>query len=260
MNTTKGPVRRPANSKKHKLHSSSTVEEQGEDVFEGEAGVLTIIDLTDPVIDPDSACVLFDICLALFVERTTCQKVVALDEAHNYMRANSEASAVFTSTILKNVREQRHKGVRVIVATQEPTINPQLLDLCSVTIVHRFTSPDWYKMIQRHLAGVEFAEDFLAQEEGGADLLGDEPNAGVSFGLAAKRRDGARKQADKFALLREIVRLKVGESLLFCPTAALRVQGGKVKPLFEGYIRFRTRPRLTNDGGRSKLAVGRDAK
>jgi hypothetical protein len=33
-------------------------------------GSLTIVDLTDPVIDADSACVLFDICLSVFIQQT----------------------------------------------------------------------------------------------------------------------------------------------------------------------------------------------
>jgi hypothetical protein len=55
----------------------------GPELLSGKAGELKIIDLTDPVIDSDSACVLFDICLAIFLEKTDCGKVVALDEAHN---------------------------------------------------------------------------------------------------------------------------------------------------------------------------------
>jgi hypothetical protein len=55
----------------------------GPEALAGSPGRLTIIDLTDPVIDSESACVLFDICLAIFMEKTACGKVVALDEAHN---------------------------------------------------------------------------------------------------------------------------------------------------------------------------------
>lgn len=52
-------------------------------LFKATPGSLTIVDLTDPFVDPASACVLFDICLALFLEdRSGVGKVVALDEAH----------------------------------------------------------------------------------------------------------------------------------------------------------------------------------
>jgi hypothetical protein len=114
------------------------------DSLVGKPGSLTIIDLSDPVIDPDTACVLFDICLSVWVSQTKCGKIVALDEAHNYMRQESEAAEKFTGTLLKTIREQRHQSVRVVVATQEPGVNTALLDLCTITMVHRFTGPAWF--------------------------------------------------------------------------------------------------------------------
>jgi hypothetical protein len=156
-----------------------------------------------------------------------------------YMSSDSEAASAFTSTILKNVREQRHKAVRVVIATQEPSINPALLDLCTITIVHRFTSPAWYAEIRKHLAGALFAEKATGEP---ADDVEEEDNGRV-------------KRANDFGLMREIVRLKVGESLLFCPTAALSVtENGSVRKLDEGYVKFKTRPRLTTDGGTARMA------
>lgn len=49
----------------------------------GTSGTLTIVDLTDPTIDGNTACVLFDIALAIFLEKTPCGKIIGLDEAHN---------------------------------------------------------------------------------------------------------------------------------------------------------------------------------
>jgi hypothetical protein len=111
------------------------------DFLTGTPGYLTIVDLTDPVIDADSACVLFDICLSVFIQQTQCGKIVALDKAHNYMTEGSSAVKAFTEKLLRTVREQRHPAVRVVIATQKPSINTQLLDLCSITMVHRCTSP-----------------------------------------------------------------------------------------------------------------------
>lgn len=85
------------------LKSQFVISEGGSDVV-GQPGTLTIIDLTDPVIDPDSACILFDICLAIFVEQTKGGKVVALDEAHNVRPCSicpliSESSFSSTTTL-----------------------------------------------------------------------------------------------------------------------------------------------------------------
>ncbi|KAF2871051.1 hypothetical protein BDV95DRAFT_628946 [Massariosphaeria phaeospora] len=197
----------------------------------GRPGTLTVIDLTDPIIDADSACVLFDICLSVYLSQTHCGKIVALDEAHNYMSEESAAAKQFTGKLLKTIREQRHQGARVVIATQEPTINTSLLDLCSITMVHRCTSPAWFTVLKKHVAAL-----FLSKSNAGD---GEEENG----------------QVDDRVLFEIIVRLKLGESLLFCPTAAIDVEEEQgVLRMVGGYVKFRTRKRLTADGGQSKLA------
>jgi hypothetical protein len=61
---------------------------------------------------------------------------------------------------------------------------------------------------------------------------------------------------DERALFHEIVQLKLGESLLFCPTAAVAVAGKGIKRMAGSYEKFKTRQRVTADGGKSKLASG----
>ena len=68
------------------------------------------------------------------------------------MNSSVEASA-FTETLVSVVRLQCHLAARVIISTQEPTISTTLLNLCSVTIVHRFTSPEWLRILKNHIAG-----------------------------------------------------------------------------------------------------------
>jgi DNA helicase HerA-like ATPase len=190
------------------------------DHLAGVSGELTIIDLTDPVVEPDAACVLFDVCLSIFMSRTKCAKIVALDEAHNYMTTSNSAAAQFAERLLKIIRQQRHEGARVVIATQEPSINLRLLDLCNITMVHRFTSPAWFAVLKEHIA--------------------------------------AMKGIDDQKVFEEIVRLKVGESLLFCPTAATATAeaSNELTTMGTRYFKFRTRTRQTADGGRSKLADG----
>ena len=87
-------------------------------------GTLTIVDLSDPFIDDTTVCMLFDICLSIAKEnRPKCGLVVALDEAHKYMNQSPTAKN-FTDRLLLTVREQRHIGIRVVIATQEPTHLP----------------------------------------------------------------------------------------------------------------------------------------
>jgi len=139
-----------------------------------------------------------------------------------------------------HIREQRHKAVRVVVATQEPTLNLALLDLCSVALVHRFTSPAWFKATWNHIAGVYFTDD---------------KETGLDQDSTAWNNAKLKKASKGVKLFKEIVQLQVGESLLFAPTAVLDVVDGKAHKLEENYVKFRTREIITTDGGRSQLVV-----
>ncbi|KAJ4421458.1 hypothetical protein N0V82_003722 [Gnomoniopsis sp. IMI 355080] len=246
------------------------------------AGQLTIVDMSCPTIDPESACQLFNICLSLFLEPdpSTVGRVVALDEAHKYMNNSGEASTL-TEQLLSTIRLQRHLGARIIVSTQEPTVSPKLLDLCSITLVHRFTSPEWLKALQKHLAGVSSSSRMIAQaasaaaaaateeeeEDGGNSCSGDEVVQGVSSadsgvdGLTGVletltiKAQGNTEQEAAMSMFGQIVQLRVGEALLFAPNALLDIQSGvQPKRLGNGVLKVRIRARVTEDGGRSVMA------
>ncbi|KAK2810313.1 hypothetical protein FQN50_003044 [Emmonsiellopsis sp. PD_5] len=214
-------------------------------VWDFPKGSLTIIDLSCPFVDENDACSLFNIGLSIFMERRSeSGRVVALDEAHKFLTTNSREAINLTDSLLSIVRQQRHLATRVIIATQEPTLSLSLLDLCNVTIVHRFTSPAWYKTLRGHLAGAVF----------------DSESTYTSDGLFSR-----------------IVTLRTGEALVFCPSAMLDLAREKddevssvgtetavtstlrplqVKELGARYARIRIRKRVTTDGGRSILADG----
>lgn len=157
------------------------------------------------------------------------------------MNTSAEASTL-TNTLLSTVRLQRHLDARVIISTQEPTISPSLLDLSSIVIVHRFTSPEWLNSLKRHLAGAT------------SNLLDDDNTD--SDGLASSRGngDGAKR------LFAEIVKLRVGEALLFSPSAMIDVEVGSngkvaVGRHGDGFLKIRVRIRLNADGGKSIVAA-----
>ncbi|KJZ79509.1 hypothetical protein HIM_00978 [Hirsutella minnesotensis 3608] len=178
------------------------------------AGQLTIIDLSCPCITQESACALFNICLSLFLEQDTeVGRVIALDEAHKFM-TDSEECVTLTETLLATIRLQRHLGTRVVISTQEPTISPKLLDLCSITIVHRFTSPDWFRSLKRHLAGA----NVLTQ--GDNNPMDSWPNGEASPAPSLPRADQSDFEQE---LLSQILALRTGEALLFAPTAMVAV-------------------------------------
>lgn len=232
------------------------------------AGQLTVIDLSCPCITPEGACALFNICLSLFLEQDAQRvgRIVALDEAHKYMNDSGEASAL-TEQLLATIRLQRHLGARVVISTQEPTVSPRLLDLCSVTVVHRFTSPEWLRALRRHLAGAEETAGMLARAAGGAgtgsgassdsgvdDVLDGLVNAVGTMDLKGPGATMGRKQAAA-SLFAQIVELRVGEALVFSPNAVVGVGGdGAARKLGSGMLKVHVRNRVTEDGGMSVMA------
>lgn len=72
------------------------------------AGMLTIIDLSDPFIDPASACGLFEIITRLFIRADVgTGKVLVVDEAHKYLSSNrgscpSDSHAATTTSLDEN--------------------------------------------------------------------------------------------------------------------------------------------------------------
>ncbi len=146
--------------------------------------------------------------------------------------SESRAASTFTESLLTIIRQQRHLATRVIIATQEPTISPKLLDLSSMTIVHRFTSPSWLQALKTHLAGISNNDE--------------------------------SSQRDVSEIFKEIVNLEAGQALLFSPSAILDTvndQEGegyinlRPKKLGLRYVKLRVRKRLTADGGRSIFAT-----
>lgn len=136
---------------------------------------------------------------------------------------DTPASKVLTDRLLSVIREQRHYGVRVIISTQEPTISPRLMDLSSATIIHRFTSPEWYNVLRTHISV------FRAQEKGGAE--GSD-------------------------LFEHIIGLGVGEALVFAPSAFVACgEGVRPRKLNAEAVKIAVRRRVTWDGGRSVLCV-----
>ncbi|TVY92411.1 hypothetical protein LAWI1_G004174 [Lachnellula willkommii] len=206
------------------------------------AGTLTIVDLSCPFVTPDEACSLFNICLSIFLEKdASVGRIIALDEAHKYMTTSSEAET-FTKTLLSTICEQRHLAARVIISTQEPTISPALLDLSSVTIVHRFNSPEWFKTLEGHLAGA--SSNLLLSTDG-------DEEGGQKISIAKKKK-----------VFDRIVDLGVGEALLFSPSAIIGVNDGSgktgtdgLKKLGAGFLEISVRSRLTTDGGKSVMSI-----
>lgn len=150
---------------------------------------------------------------------------------------NTAEAKSFTELLLSTVRLQRHLGIRVVVSTQEPTISKSLLSLCSVVLVHRFSSPDWLRALRSHIAAAAKGEDVY--RESGAD------------------EEEKEEEEEEVSMFDRIVDLHVGEALLFSPTAIIRAPKGAhgnqdVQRLGAGYLKVKVRSRLTEDGGEER--------
>jgi len=230
-----------------------------------------------------TACSLFDICLHLFLDRpVTTGKVIAVDEAHKvrlyrpmqvptcaltlgqYMTGSASAQR-FTDTLLSTIRLQRHLGVRVLVSTQEPTISSKLLDLCSCTIVHRFSSPEWLAFLRSHIAGAEHGARtglmarVVALNCGEAFVFA--PSALVTSHEAdsvAERdaMEAEEPQEEMFWGMREPSDLQQVERKMAELTVAGTPEGAaRIEKMGVRYMRARIRKRITADGGKSLLAI-----
>lgn len=112
-------------------------------------GRLVIVDLRDELIEKDEALGLFVVMLQIFADAVFNEqkfnKLVVFDEAHKYMD-----NPDLVAGLVEVVREMRHKGTSVLIASQDPPSVPTaLIELSSQIILHKFNSPSWLKHIQR---------------------------------------------------------------------------------------------------------------
>jgi DNA helicase HerA-like ATPase len=117
-------------------------------------GRLVIVDLRDEFVEKNEALGLFVVLLQIISEATyqgqRFNKLVVFDEAHKYIE-----SPDLTMGLIEVVREMRHKGTSILIASQDPLSVPNsLIELSSQLILHRFKSPSWLKHIQKSNAAL----------------------------------------------------------------------------------------------------------
>jgi DNA phosphorothioation-dependent restriction protein DptH len=116
-------------------------------------GRLIIVDLRDEFIDKDEALGLFVVMLNIFANagrEEGFNKLIVFDEAHKYMD-----NPDLTAHIVDVIRQMRHQGVSVLIASQDPPSLPTaIIELSSLVILHRFNSPQWLKHVQRSITSL----------------------------------------------------------------------------------------------------------
>ena len=116
-------------------------------------GRLIIVDLRDEFIDKDEALGLFVVMLNIYANagnQDGYNKLIVFDEAHKYMD-----NPDLTSHIVDVIRQMRHQGVSILIASQDPPSLPNaIIELSSLVVLHRFNSPQWLRHIQKSITAL----------------------------------------------------------------------------------------------------------
>ena len=136
-------------------------------------GALVVVDLTDPMLSAEEANGVFTVLVEAFraapAATTGAGKLLVLDEAHKYM--TGAGGDGLSAAIVTCARLMRHDGLRLAVSTQSPAaLAPELLELVSVALLHRFHSADWLAHLAKKLplAGDAVWRRLIALEPGEA--------------------------------------------------------------------------------------------
>ncbi|MGI9067834.1 MAG: ATP-binding protein [Pyrinomonadaceae bacterium] len=135
-------------------------------------GRTIIVDLRDPWIEKDEALGLFVVLMRIFAstkhQGQPFNKLVVFDEAHKYI---SESELI--GQVVETIREMRHQATSVVIASQDPLSVPRsVIELTSILILHRMTSPQWLKHLKGAISGLDdTSEGHLAALQAGDALI-----------------------------------------------------------------------------------------
>jgi hypothetical protein len=110
------------------------------------------------------------------------------------------------------------------------------LDLCTVRIIHRFSSPAWLPALEAHIALMQKIEPDPT----------DQRNGYLTSGKESTRK-----------LFEKIIRLDTGEAFVFAPSATVAIGNfgcSSTNASTRSYVKVKIRSRLSDDRGRSVLA------
>jgi len=135
-------------------------------------GRTIIIDLRDEWIEKDEALGLFVVMMRIFAasrhQGREFNKLIVFDEAHKYI---TESELI--GQVVETIREMRHQATSVLIASQDPLSVPRaIVELTSLLILHRMTSPQWLKHLKGAISGLEgVTEGHLAALQPGEALV-----------------------------------------------------------------------------------------
>lgn len=122
-------------------------------------GRTLIIDMRDEWMEKDQALGLFLVLMNTLAQAeengALFNKLMVFDEAHKYI---SESGLI--SEVVAMIREMRHWATSVVIASQDPLSVPRaIIELTSVLILHRITSPQWIKHLRTAIVALNDVQD-----------------------------------------------------------------------------------------------------
>ncbi|MGK4008380.1 hypothetical protein WMF31_37560 [Sorangium sp. So ce1036] len=118
-------------------------------------GRTVIVDLRDEWLEQDDALGLFVVMMTIFgavkYQGQIFNKLMVFDEAHKYI---TESELI--GQVVGIIREMRHQATSVLIASQDPLSVPRaVIELTSLLILHRMTSPQWLKHLKSAIGALE---------------------------------------------------------------------------------------------------------
>jgi hypothetical protein len=135
-------------------------------------GVMVVADLTDPLLSPPEANDIFQVLVEKFrALPSRGGKLLVVDEAHKFM-SGSKVDGL-GRTIVNCVRLMRHDGLRVVISSQSPlSLLPELLELVTVAVIHRFHSAAWFTHLCNKIPlSAEVFDDVRLLDDGEAVVI-----------------------------------------------------------------------------------------
>ena len=145
-------------------------------------GRTVVVDLRDEWIEKDEALGLFVVMMRIFasskVKGREFNKLVVFDEAHKYI---TESDLI--GQVVETIREMRHQATSIVIASQDPLSVPRaVIELTSLLVMHRMTSPQWLKHLKSAITALEPVEEkHLASLVAGEALVWAQRSSSLRF-------------------------------------------------------------------------------
>jgi DNA phosphorothioation-dependent restriction protein DptH len=122
-------------------------------------GRTLIVDMRDEWMEKDQALGLFLVIMNTLAQAedngTLFNKLMVFDEAHKYI---SESGLI--AEVVAMIREMRHWATSVVIASQDPLSVPRaIIELTSILVLHRMTSPQWLKHLRSAIVALDDLPD-----------------------------------------------------------------------------------------------------